>query len=630
MKQLLFPLGGILVIVVFLMHFFYAWDPYHITEALMAVLLTACLHNRMFKLTLVDVAVLLLWLYMALSPTVNPYLSLQSLWGFTGSCLFYFLVRCLLRHDGSCRLLSGITVCIFILSLLACAMFSVFVRVMHELAFESWYDFRFLYAPLGVPNNEWSSLLWVFGGIAAAAYFQTPYRWVRRLALLTGGLVLFLMTVSFSRGICLSVAVVALLSLVVIGERIRCKKVYIPMVCCVLIALGACALFPKETGKVLRFNETVSQQRSTSGRWSAIRLTGDILKEYPWGVGTGNYVVAKDFYLTGASRPATYTSYAPNTPVKVLVEGGYAGGMFYALLWTAMLVWLVKKGGRRRWFVALFLLGYFLRELTFSTFFDSTRALLVAFFLMALLQTEKSGSGFAFKSKVVLFLPCAVWTGVFLWALLGCLSPEQAKERNPLDVQCLFERAMEQADEPYARALAERYPDKAHFRWALYKYHKENGQVTQAADDLARCILQLPRILHTDCWQSLCRKDSLFAQQVKERLLTEVKACPADALAQARCGSVALQLGDADMAEALLRGAVSQLPSLSRAWFNLSTISLRRGDEAAALLCRKRAQIIECGIFGDYAHYAFQEEDNLRALLRQSEIPRSRIWYGGQ
>ena len=72
------------------------------------------------------------------------------------------------------------------------------------MGFSSLYDFRFLYKPLGVPNNEWSSLQWLFGGIITAVYIYSENKIIKGIALLSGAIILCLALVSFSRGIYLA------------------------------------------------------------------------------------------------------------------------------------------------------------------------------------------------------------------------------------------------------------------------------------------------------------------------------------------------------------------------------------------------------------------------------------------
>lgn len=628
MKQLVIFFAEILVVVTFLMQFFYVYDSYHVVETLMAVFLVICLHRCGFKFTFVDICVLLLWIYMLLSPTINSYLSLQCLWRFTSSCLFYFLVRCLFLYGDGFRLMVVITSCIFILLLLACAMFVIFLNAIWNLDFESWYDFRFLYAPLGIPNNEWSSILWLFGGIVAATYFYVSHRLIRWLAIISGGMVLFLMMISFSRGIYLSIVIVAFLFLVLISKRFQKRSVCIFVGYCMLIAAGIYGLFPKEVSKIIQFNDTVSQQRSTENRWNAIRLTDDILNEYPWGVGAGNYVVAKDYYLTGASRPDTYTSYAPNTLIKACVEGGYVGGVLYLLLWVISLFSLIKRKDYRCCFIALFMLGYFLRELTFSTFFDSTRVQMAIFFLMVLIQKKDYALSVSSVPFVVKLLPGVCYISVLLYSLYGYLSPVQAKNKNTLDVQQMFRCAVARSDELCLQSLVNNYPDKVYLRWMLYEWHWKQNKIALAADDLTCCILQNPPILSTNYWQELHRREPTFTQQVENLLSKRIITCSNDPITQAKYGSIALYLGYDGIAEELLQSAVKQLPSLSRAWLNLSDISLQHRNIHAYTLYRKRAQIIECGVFGDYEHYVPQKEIDINVLLYRNESIRSHIWYG--
>lgn len=86
------------------------------------------------------------------------------------------------------------------------------------MGFSSLYDFRFLYKPLGVPNNEWSSLQWLFGGIITAVYIYSENKIIKGIALLSGAIILCLALVSFSRGIYLA-GIVFIILLIVLEHR---------------------------------------------------------------------------------------------------------------------------------------------------------------------------------------------------------------------------------------------------------------------------------------------------------------------------------------------------------------------------------------------------------------------------
>lgn len=99
----------------------------------------------------------------------------------------------------------------------------------------------FLYKPLGVPNNEWSSLQWLFGGIITAVYIYSENKIIKGIALLSGAIILCLALVSFSRGIYLA-GIVFIILLIVLEHRklFERKKIIIGGGYCLLVIVVAC------------------------------------------------------------------------------------------------------------------------------------------------------------------------------------------------------------------------------------------------------------------------------------------------------------------------------------------------------------------------------------------------------
>lgn len=391
MEKIINKIACCLLVFMFLMRFFYVQDPYFICTFLLVICLTVCLTRQMIKLTIIDLCLLLLWAYIGMGPTVNFAGSAYSFITLTSNILYYFLLRYIITYDkkGEQSLLSSFTVCIAVLSALAFYSFYLFCVSVHEMGFSSLYDFRFLYKPLGVPNNEWSSLQWLFGGIITAVYIYSENKIIKGIALLSGAIILCLALVSFSRGIYLA-GIVFIILLIVLEHRklFERKKIIIGGGYCLLVIVVAC-LYSTEIKKTLHGNETVSQQRSTKSRINTFQLTTDVLKEYPFGVGLNNYTLAKDYYLHGEKRVDSYTSYAANSFLKIGIEGGYAGLIFYILFLLSIVYYLVKAKKRNLWLLFLFLFAFFLREQTFSTFFDSSSVRLSALILIAFLQKEE-------------------------------------------------------------------------------------------------------------------------------------------------------------------------------------------------------------------------------------------------
>lgn len=85
-------------VITYLMHFFHIPDPELLFVMPLAICLTVCLWKHPMQLTLIDIALLLLWGYGLCSPSVNSTSSLTSATNMAVNLMSYFLARCLFLH----------------------------------------------------------------------------------------------------------------------------------------------------------------------------------------------------------------------------------------------------------------------------------------------------------------------------------------------------------------------------------------------------------------------------------------------------------------------------------------------------------------------------------------------------
>lgn len=617
-----------LLAVIFVMRLFYAHDPYYIHALLLALCLGYCWWKHPLRFTSVDVCLLGFWGCLGLLPSTNCLGTINSFFGFTAGLLFYFLVRTL-NDKGKAYLLSVLAVCIAAVSLLALSQFAIFSRRVHEAGFASLYDFRALYQPLGVTINNWNALQWLFGGILLVAYRNSTSKWIRKLTVLTGGMVVCLSWLSFSRGMYLSGVLFVAGWIIIEGKRLfERKKIAIVVFYGILIA-GMIAVYPKETLRVFQGNETLSQRRSTESRIKELDLVKRVLKEYPSGVGFGNYTLAKDYFLHGDERVETYTSYAMNIFFKVAVEGGYAGLFFFVLLLGAIVASLIRRRDKTAWLLFLFLFAFFVKEQTFATLLDSHITLLSVFVLLAFMQEHEDSMQGNKYIRWAAAAPALVWIGLFLvmqWtehreqsvpkliykalklretnsqeamALFG-----QARQQSPLDIQIPFyecetcsptETLSEK--ESLLKRWIDDYPDKFQFQWSLYNLYRQTGDTERAKKIWLEAILQNPRLLETSYWQKLQVEEPAWSECVKAELLESIQKKPDDVIRLAKYGSVALQTGETELAEQYLDEANRLLPNLSRVWYNLAILMEQKGMPEKADEYRRKGNFIEQGVF---------------------------------
>lgn len=358
--------------------------------------------------TAIDVAVTLLCGYVCLScfAGINIWGSLQVARQVLACFLGYFIMRKIQMHPLPRQVFFTLSLAVAAAAvLLALYSFVMFWRSARSAGFEEIYSLRFLFKPLGYNTNAWAAVLLAllgFIGAAPAGRFL-PVWFLRTLS----GLVLLTLLLSFSRGVYLSLVVLAALWWYV--DRSRSKKQEVAIAC----AVGALILFcfPKETFTTLRMNHTLSQRQSAEGRIHASCAAWEAWKEHPWlGVGVGNYTLATDKELTkGEMRP--YTSYAPNLAAQIAVEYGVVG----CLLVLFLLVCVCRRVIRRRkdkkcQVVAAALLALLVKEMTLGTLVCTPVILWIVFLLLAVFQWEEGQEEALFYWQEDRRFHYSVWT----------------------------------------------------------------------------------------------------------------------------------------------------------------------------------------------------------------------------
>ena len=131
-------------------------------------------------------------------------------------------------------------------------------------------------------------------------------------------------------------------------------------------------------------NHTVSQQRSTAGRFVKWKEAINIFGLFPaTGVGGGNYALASDTYRQ--ERQGLFTSYATNTYLQVAAEKGIVGVIVYGALVLSLIyigIHQMKKGELRSIVFFSILLALGVREVTFSSFFQKENMMILCFLIM--------------------------------------------------------------------------------------------------------------------------------------------------------------------------------------------------------------------------------------------------------
>jgi tetratricopeptide (TPR) repeat protein len=144
----------------------------------------------------------------------------------------------------------------------------------------------------------------------------------------------------------------------------------------------------------VKFNTTISQQRSTEGRTTLWKHSLKQFKEKPiFGFGQDNYIISNEKEPL-ISEDVIFNNRTNNTFIQLLIERGIFGIFCYFLffIFVIKIIWkglksksTTNKDKLQILIVASGLLAFLLREFTFSSFFENDFVNIVAFHLVFLL-----------------------------------------------------------------------------------------------------------------------------------------------------------------------------------------------------------------------------------------------------
>lgn len=438
-------IGGIILFsLLFLMPYFYVSDPFFIWGLFLSLFLCLLMKNRKIQYNGIDICLLLNLLFCGISfyVTANILTEITNFIQCSYVLLYYFTLRFWLAGMKEIRgLLFGYVICIGLLSILATAYFILFQKDVNEMEFSSLYDFRFLFHPLGVVNNEWASLQILFEGIILLAYNHYQDLKKRRWIVCIGILVFLQILWSFSRSIYLLIPICAIGILFIVRKNITRKKYLQTCGVFCLIFISFLFVYSQEVKQTLKLNETISQQRSIDGRLDMWNLTGTVIKGYPWGTGSRTYPMILDKYLKKEKRPEGYSAYATNLISQLLVEKGMIGFILYFSFFIVLLLYVIQRREKGAWLAFIFLFVFLCREQTFSVFSDSIRIQWSFYTLLAFMQVP-STQKLQNNRKAwwgLCFLPLLIWTACLFGRLWGdrnnrlnaeCCSAVQNKDWN--------------------------------------------------------------------------------------------------------------------------------------------------------------------------------------------------------
>lgn len=400
----------------FLSTFLPQGDAWGLFGILSAAILCCLWRKAPIGFSIIDAGVIVVWSYdlLSLAWSINSSPTIIFLYTETTAVVCYFLVRYLSRtENGIRRLLSIFCTIIGVVVFVGLGTFWFYVDALKEIDIENIYFFRHLYRPFGLATNDWAGLLWLFGGIVAVAYTVFDAMRVQRWLLTLGICILFLVVVSFSRGMYISLGAFFVLAVIYLFRRpsVRNFRIFGFLG---LFLISAIVLFGTPVCTTLRMGKTISQQLSTSGRIEMIENACAVVKEYPFtGVGRGNFTLALNPSHFEDDRVG-FTSYAPSLLVQIAVEKGIVGLILYLCWAIGILFYCIRNSRIASWVVLCFLSLYVVREQTFPIFFESDSAQCLVFVLLAVMQSQAtrqfggalSSEGYTFVFPVLLLATC--------------------------------------------------------------------------------------------------------------------------------------------------------------------------------------------------------------------------------
>lgn len=300
------------------------------------------------------------------------------------------------------------------IGLLSLFSFLLFRREIINEGFSDLTNLKYLYAPLGQMPNDWSTVLLIFLAFNIYIYLvnmgavEKKYRWVGIGIIL----LVFAIFVTYSRGIYLAGVIFFGLSfLILVSRKILDFKLALRKISIVFVALaGFVIIISWSDLQTIKGKRSTSQMRSTAGRFSIWENSGKMIADHPVvGIGSGNFPL---YYIAYENKSvnAAYTTRVNNTFIQLLVEKGVVGFFSYMLLFLCILYTLIcqlKKRDKTRnhlIFTSVMLslcCALFIKELTFSSLFEST-GLLVLFFLICVLIRRYSRVVITFEGGGIL------------------------------------------------------------------------------------------------------------------------------------------------------------------------------------------------------------------------------------
>lgn len=528
----------------------------------------------------------LFFLYNICTPllSANIYPSLLTSCMATEAFLVYSLQREITKYKGITHLQQLIFVVICIIALcISFLSFYIFAKEASNAGFEKISDFRHLFRPFGYNTNVWNTVLFLMLGLVACMLTNRITRSVISFFILLS------IVLSFSRSAYIVTIVYVILNLSIVKHR----KYNIELT--VAIAAALCIgmiFFSEEVITTIGMFDTESQRRSVEGRLTALGELWSVCKEHLLlGYGAGNFTLALDSFY-GQDFTRTYTSYAPNILMKIMVERGLFGLVAFVgiIVLTSIQCWKNRHDYITS-IAGITLLVTILKEMSLSVvstmhFGWSATAVLLA----SISRTNKEVvCPFTSKSRrIIMSVICTLsLVPSSLWGITNKnVAPSELDvQKQFISALNLYSKGHDTLAKEILDSLVFKYPRNAQFGYQLYKIAYESGDKAKAFEYLTNSIKIVPRILTLREVKLLMRTDSIYYRNMREDLLRVSGQKLLDPVLSARYGMLAYLLGDKSRAMSHINYSLKVLPNMPIPWLVRGILLKENGRDAEAEEC---------------------------------------------
>lgn len=543
----------------------------------------------------------------------------------------YVVMRRLTQWPGTVTVVTdGWLLVAVVASAMAIGTYAVCVVSARKVGFDDMYALRYLYKPLGNPNNCWGETALMMAAMACMS--GRRWRW----------LAVYLASVSamltFSRGVYVAVVVLVVMCVAMVRPLRRCRDGLIAMA---IAAVTVSVLFPSEVGTAVSMTSTQSQRASLQWRRDVTVSAVERSADRPLaGYGGGTFSLVTD-------NPAVderYTDTAPGLAAQILVEKGAVGLALWTVLAVAVAVFVFRN--RRRPVTAMAaaaLTALMVKEMSQSIMVLSPAIGIPAVMMLAMMQVRgepEPVDSMSRGSRVVglMFAAVALLT-VLPWtrsavvgdtggrlhrvfehiadgrygdavAALDSISPACSDRRmGTLRAQVL----LAVGDTCGLSELADTATAVGKWQSAVAEYRA--GAVVEAGRLMSAALLQSPKLAGTADFAGMMARDSSFTACVLARVDSGIAVdTPVEC---ALYGYLLYHTGRRDRAVGYLKSAVDDMPALRVPWLLL-------GDTARYDMLARGA-VVPDAVVRTVPDTAME---SVLDIVVEQYYPRAAAWYG--